>query len=93
MTNQEAIKFLKQLYPNGGCCWLDEQRIEAISMAISALGAVKIGETTIELEDDGDEEPYTQRWLDISCMEHEIPKGSFCHGDKVEVLLRRKEEK
>jgi hypothetical protein len=37
MTNQEAIKYLKQLYPRGGCCWLDEQRIEAISMAIEAL--------------------------------------------------------
>ena len=37
MTIQEAIKYLKQLYPNGGCCWLDEQRIEAISMAVAAL--------------------------------------------------------
>lgn len=37
MTNQEAIKYLKQLYPNGGCCWLDEQRIEAIGMAVAAL--------------------------------------------------------
>lgn len=37
MTNKEAIKFLKQLYPNGGHCWLDEQRIEAIGMAVKAL--------------------------------------------------------
>lgn len=37
MTNEEAIKFLKQLYPNGGHCWLDEQRIEAIGIAIAAL--------------------------------------------------------
>lgn len=37
MTNEEAIKFLQQLYPNGGHCWLDEQRIEAIGMAIKAL--------------------------------------------------------
>ena len=37
MTNKEAIKFLKQIYPNGGHCWLDEQRIEAINMAIDAL--------------------------------------------------------
>lgn len=37
MTNEEAIKYLKQLYPHGGCCWLDEQRIEAISLAVSAL--------------------------------------------------------
>ena len=37
MTNEEAIKYLRQLYPNGGHCWLDEQRIEAIGMAIDAL--------------------------------------------------------
>lgn len=37
MTNEEAIKYLKQLYPNGGHCWLDEQRIEAIGMAIKVL--------------------------------------------------------
>lgn len=37
MTKEEAIKYLKELYPNGGCCWLDEQRMEAIGMAIQAL--------------------------------------------------------
>ena len=37
MTDKEAIKYLQQLYPNGGHCWLDEQRIEAIGMAIDAL--------------------------------------------------------
>ena len=37
MTNKEAIKYLQQIYPNGGHCWLDEQRIEAIGMAINAL--------------------------------------------------------
>ena len=37
MTNEEAIKFLQQLYPNGGHCWLDDQRIEAVGMAIKAL--------------------------------------------------------
>ena len=37
MTNNEAIKYLKQLYPYGGHCWLDEQRIEAIGMAVSAI--------------------------------------------------------
>ena len=37
MTKEEAIKYLQQLYPNGGHCWLDEQRIEAIGMAIDAL--------------------------------------------------------
>lgn len=37
MTKKDAIKYLQQLYPNGGHCWLDEQRIEAIDMAIKAL--------------------------------------------------------
>lgn len=37
MTRSEAIKYLKQLYPNDGHCWLDEQRIEAIGMAIDGL--------------------------------------------------------
>ena len=37
MTKKEATKYLQQLYPNGGHCWLDEQRIEAIGMAIQAL--------------------------------------------------------
>lgn len=37
MTKEEAIKYLQQLYPNGGHCWLDEQRIEAIGMAVEAL--------------------------------------------------------
>ena len=37
MKKEDAIKFLQQLYPNGGHCWLDEQRIEAIDMAVKAL--------------------------------------------------------
>lgn len=37
MTDENAIKYLKQLYPNGGHCWLDEQRIDAISIAINAI--------------------------------------------------------
>jgi hypothetical protein len=40
MTKEEAIKYLQQLYPNGGHCWLDEQRIEAIGMAVNALQKV-----------------------------------------------------
>lgn len=37
MKKGEAIKYLQQLYPNGGHRWLDEQRIKAIGMAINAL--------------------------------------------------------
>lgn len=42
MTQEEAIKYLKQLYPNGGYTWLDEQRMEAITMAIKALSKESI---------------------------------------------------
>ena len=44
MTNKEAIKYLQQLYPNGGHCWLDEQRIEAIGMAVKALKEEPVSE-------------------------------------------------
>ena len=37
MTNEEAIKYLKQIHPVGGHCWLDEQRIKAVDMAKSLL--------------------------------------------------------
>lgn len=44
MTNKEAIKYLQQLYPIGGHCWLDEQRIEAIGMAVKALQEEPVSE-------------------------------------------------
>ena len=44
MTNKEAIKYLQQLYPNGGHCWLDEQRIDAIGMAVKALQEEPVSE-------------------------------------------------
>ena len=47
MTNKEAIKYLQQIYPNGGHCWLDEQRIEAISMAINALQEEPVSEQNL----------------------------------------------
>lgn len=37
MKKEDAIKYLQQIYPNGGHCWLDERRIEAIGMAVKAL--------------------------------------------------------
>jgi len=48
MKANEAIKYLQQLYPNGGHCWLDEQRIEAISMAIEALKEELVSKDTWE---------------------------------------------
>lgn len=48
MTIQEAIKYLQQLYPNGGHSWLDEQRIEAIDMAIKALQKESVAPKILE---------------------------------------------
>ena len=52
MSKEEAINYLQQLYPNGGHCWLDEQRIEAIGMAVKALQeepvSEDLGEITLE---------------------------------------------
>ena len=42
MTTEEAIKYLKQLYPNGGYTWLDEQRIETITMAVESLSKLSL---------------------------------------------------
>ena len=44
MSKEEAINYLQQLYPNGGHCWLDEQRIEAIGMAVKALQEEPVNE-------------------------------------------------
>ena len=48
MTNKEAIKYLQQFYPNGGHCWLDEQRIEAIGMAVKALQEEPVSEEQVK---------------------------------------------
>ena len=51
---------------------------------------IKIGETEIYLEDDGGEPPYDGiQWLDLSCMEYEIPKDKFKDGDNVEIIIRK----
>lgn len=52
---------------------------------------VKIGETKIYLEDDGDEPTYSQQWLDLESTEFKIPDGAFEDGDEVEVILRKKQ--
>jgi len=57
MTKKEAIKFLQQIYPNGGHCWLDEKRIEAINMAIDALKST-------EVSDDLEEAITPDNWVE-----------------------------
>jgi len=47
MKKEDAIKYLQQLYPNGGHCWLDEQRIEAINMAVKALQEEPVSEQNL----------------------------------------------
>lgn len=44
MSNDEAIKYLQQIYPHGGHSWLDEKRTEAIRMAIEALKEKPVSE-------------------------------------------------
>ena len=48
MKKEDAIKFLKQLYPNGGHCWLDDQRMEAIGMAVKALQEEPVSEEQVK---------------------------------------------
>ena len=48
MTKKEAIKYLKQLYPNGGHCWLDDQRMEAIGMAVKVLQEEPVSEEQVK---------------------------------------------
>ena len=51
MRKEEAIKYLQQLYPYGGHCWLDKQRTEAIGMAIQALQEKPVSEDLEEAID------------------------------------------
>lgn len=48
MNKEDAIKYLQQLYPNGGHCWLDEQRMEAIGMAVKALQEEPVSEEQVK---------------------------------------------
>ena len=70
MKAEEAIKYLQQLYPNGGHCWLDKQRIEAISMAIEALQEEAASE---DLEEAADNCYY---------YNHAYSRESFIEGAK-----------
>ncbi len=72
MSKEEAIKYLQQLYPNGGHCWLDEQRIEAIGMAVKALQEEPVSEDLEEAVED-----YCKSTLVGS---HYIKKNAFKAG-------------
>lgn len=70
MTNKEAIKYLQQLYPNGGHCWLDEQRIEAIGMAVNALQEEPVSEELEEAAFDYAEACKYDGGDKLLCVEH-----------------------
>ena len=64
--------------------------IDTLEVKEVDLDEAKIGETQIYIEDDGGEPPYDgKQWLDLGCLEYEIPKGKFKDGDNVEVILRK----
>lgn len=84
MTNQEAIKYLQQLYPNGGHCWLDEQRIEAIGMAVKALQ-----EEPESIWHDANEEPNNMS----HCLVFYGEKSLIGHYLHYEPVLYNKQDK
>ena len=64
--------------------------INTLEVKEADLDEAKIGETQIYIEDDGGEPPYDgKQWLDLGCLEYEIPKGKFKDGDDVEVIIRK----
>ena len=64
--------------------------INTLEVKESDLDEAKIGETQIYIEDDGGELPYDgKQWLDLGCLEYEIPKDNFKDGDNVEVIIRK----
>lgn len=77
------------------CAWIvktpDGHNVPSVAKYIQQGLGVKIGETKIYLEDDGDEPPYTQEWLSLETTEFKIPDGAFKADDEVEVFLRKKQ--
>ena len=64
--------------------------LDTLEVKEADLDEAKIGETQIYIEDDGGELPYDgKQWLDLGCLEYEIPKGKFKDGDNVEVIIRK----
>ena len=93
MTDKEAIKYLQQLYPNGGHCWLDEQRIEAIDMAVKALQEEPVAPKLLE---DMLNAKTAAESLGISQEEHDRIVDELIYGKEPELVdvddLPNKEE-
>ena len=80
MEQEEAIKYLRQIYPNGGHCWLDSQRIEAIEMAISALSQPSLPSNLDEAADTFNREDAARIWDYEGKTEGEIVEAAFKAG-------------
>ena len=64
--------------------------LDTLELKEPVLDEAKIGETQIYIEDDGGEPPYDgKQWLDLGCLEYEIPKDKFRDGDDVEIIIRK----
>ena len=95
-ANKEADDLLAYMKIDGDKIYLPTAK--TLMIALARFGAewmagqeVKIGETKVYLEDDGDEPPYSQEWLDLESTEYQIPDGIFKNGDEVDVILRKKQ--
>ena len=89
MSNEEAIKYLKQIYPNGGHCWLDEQRLEALSMAINALSKLTSQKTINEMPVVSYETTITaDKTIPVLPMK-EVFEFGLDYGDRVIVQIRK----
>lgn len=82
MTKEEAIKYLKQLYPNGGYTWLDEQRMEAITMAIEALEASLPPKEALEEYAQRESELFGEREYEINYIDRNALTKGFYWGCK-----------
>lgn len=77
LVNESEVNEFGEFLFRAGAVWMAGQ-------------GVKIGETKVYLEDDGDEPPYSQEWLDLETTEYQIPDGVFKNGDEVDIILRKK---
>lgn len=75
MKKEDAIKYLKQLYPNGGHCWLDDQRMEAIGMAVKALQEEPVSEEQVK----EDTMTISKEWFE-HCKKSWYNEG-YIHGE------------
>ena len=74
MSKEEAINYLQQLYPNGGHCWLDEQRIEAIGMAVKALQEEPVNEDKMTISKEWFEH-CKKSWYNEGYIDGEYNRG------------------